>query len=125
MTVGSTKRTASLRTRCRGRCELLSTRTLATRTTLRSALHEPGRVKTHALRFALPFVKSDGRHTHLPAVQRAALKQPRHLLLGRLQATRFSAASPTANSPGGEHRPHATQAPAAARGAHHLRVPEL
>jgi hypothetical protein len=96
---GSTKQMASPRRRCRGRCELLSTRT-----TLRSSPHEPGSVKTHALRFALPLVRSAGRHTHLPAVQRVALEQPRHLLFGGLQATRFSAASSATHQPGCDQR---------------------
>src|SRR5712691_1991646 len=127
MTVGSTRPTASLRRACRGRCELPSIRTtLATRTTLPCAPHEAGRgVKTHTLRLALPFVSSDRRRTRVPTMRRAALEQPRDLLLGSLQTTRFPAASSTADSPGCEHRPHATQAPAAARGAHDLRMPQV
>src|SRR5258708_36146671 len=123
MMVGLTKRTASLRRPCRGRCELLGTRTtLATRTTLRSTPHEPGLVKTRALRFALPFVRSDGRRTHLPSVQPAALAQPRHLLFGCLQATRFSAALAASCQPGCNARPPASQAPAATRCADGLGI---
>src|SRR6266542_3222629 len=78
-----------------------------------------------ALRFALPFDGSFRGRTSLPGVWWDATQQSLCLLQEGLQATRLSAASPAAGQRGSGRPQQATPAPAAARGAHGLRMCEV